>query len=87
MPGSETSLLPNSLPLLLVLDGEIVCLDVDGRPQFKNLLFRRELADNACKRFSRPGNSPNTNPPFSLSQKNSAKLIPITPTFISDALF
>ena len=25
-----------------VLDGEIVCLDGDGRPQFRNLLFRRE---------------------------------------------
>jgi ATP-dependent DNA ligase len=24
-----------------VLDGEIVCLDPDGRPQFRNLLFRR----------------------------------------------
>jgi bifunctional non-homologous end joining protein LigD len=25
-----------------VLDGEIVCLDADGRSNFKNLLFRRE---------------------------------------------
>ncbi len=24
-----------------ILDGEIVCLDADGRPQFKELLFRR----------------------------------------------
>jgi ATP-dependent DNA ligase len=24
-----------------VLDGEIVCLDADGKPQFSNLLFRR----------------------------------------------
>ena len=24
-----------------VLDGEIVCLDADGRPQFRDLLFRR----------------------------------------------
>jgi bifunctional non-homologous end joining protein LigD len=32
-----------SLPLVhdAVLDGEIVCLDRRGRPQFKNLLFRR----------------------------------------------
>jgi bifunctional non-homologous end joining protein LigD len=32
-----------SLPLVhdAVLDGEIVCLDWRGRPQFKNLLFRR----------------------------------------------
>src|SRR4030095_9962303 len=26
----------------VVLDGEIVCLDRDGRPQFNNLLFRRQ---------------------------------------------
>jgi len=26
----------------LVLDGEIVCLDKDGRPQFRQLLFRRD---------------------------------------------
>src|SRR3954470_960695 len=25
-----------------ILDGEIVCLDADGRSNFKNLLFRRE---------------------------------------------
>jgi bifunctional non-homologous end joining protein LigD len=24
-----------------VLDGEIVCLDLDGKPQFRDLLFRR----------------------------------------------
>jgi ATP-dependent DNA ligase len=24
-----------------VLDGEIVCLDEDGKPQFRDLLFRR----------------------------------------------
>ena len=25
----------------VVLDGEVVCLDTDGRPQFNDLLFRR----------------------------------------------
>ena len=31
--------LPNTK--LTVLDGEIVCLDKKGKPQFRNLLFRR----------------------------------------------
>jgi bifunctional non-homologous end joining protein LigD len=30
-----------SLPSAIVLDGEIVCLDRKGRPQFSDLLFRR----------------------------------------------
>jgi ATP-dependent DNA ligase len=50
-PGTETS---SNLSLAersdnaeldsrsVVLDGEIVCLDGDGKPQFRDLLFRRE---------------------------------------------
>jgi bifunctional non-homologous end joining protein LigD len=33
--------LASSLPVSAVLDGEIVCLDRDGRPQFYNLLYHR----------------------------------------------
>src|SRR2546426_7579842 len=37
-----TDYLAGSLPTdSLVLDGEIVCLDSKGRPQFNDLLFRR----------------------------------------------
>jgi len=37
-----------------VLDGEIVCLDADGRPNFRDLLFRRgnqsSLSSTCCWR-------------------------------------
>jgi bifunctional non-homologous end joining protein LigD len=40
-PAINTSLPAELNVTSAVLDGEIVCLDRDGRPQFKNLLFRR----------------------------------------------
>lgn len=41
IPALSTTL-PSELDAFsAVLDGEIVCLDEDDRPQFKNLLFRR----------------------------------------------
>jgi bifunctional non-homologous end joining protein LigD len=40
-PALNTSLLAELDAHSAVLDEEIVCLDRDGRPQFRNLLFRR----------------------------------------------
>src|SRR5207248_10916362 len=41
-----------------VLDGEIVCLDSHGKPQFRDLLFRRAnrtLSPSMCSGTSTPG--------------------------------
>jgi len=40
-PALNTSLPAELNASSAVLDGEIVCLDRDGKPQFKNLMFRR----------------------------------------------
>src|SRR5262245_57468067 len=40
-PGLATAIATSNRAESAILDGEVVCLDADGRPNFKALLFRR----------------------------------------------
>jgi len=46
-PGDSANLRRDLKGRRCVLDGEIVCLDPEGKTQFRDLLFRRAEPDNA----------------------------------------
>jgi hypothetical protein len=45
-PELNNEIPANILPHSAILDGEIVCLDGDGKPRFRDLLFRRGETDS-----------------------------------------